>query len=185
MVVTMRVITGTARGARLLTLEGMDTRPTGERVKEAIFSSIQFEIEGRRVLDLFAGSGQLGIEALSRGAQSATFVDSNAQAVTVIKQNLEHVKLADKASVVPGDYAAGLARSNTVFDIAFIDPPYGRGLAEKALMLAAPKMSRQGVILCETAKNDAMPEQAGDFELLKKKNYGKTAVSIYRVKESE
>jgi 16S rRNA (guanine(966)-N(2))-methyltransferase RsmD len=181
----MRVITGTARGAKLATLEGEELRPTADSVKEAVFSSIQFEIEGRRVLDLFAGSGQLGIEALSRGAQSATFVDANAQAVQVIKQNLNHVRLLDKATVLTSDFSTCLAHAKTVFDIAFIDPPYSKGLAAKALPLVAAIMSPQGVIICEAAKLDELPMQAGDFVLVQTKAYGKTAVSIYRVKNAD
>ena len=99
----MRVITGTARGRVLRTLEGEDVRPTTDRVKEAVFSIIQFEIEGRRVLDLFAGSGQLGIEALSRGAASATFVDMSKDSLSTVKYNLEHTKLGDNAKVVQTD----------------------------------------------------------------------------------
>jgi 16S rRNA (guanine966-N2)-methyltransferase len=181
----MRVITGNAKGAKLTTLEGMDLRPTTERVKEAVFSTIQFEIEGRRVLDLFAGSGQLGIEALSRGAQSAVFVDANKQAVAVIKENLTHVKLPEQATVISGDSIAYLGHANAVFDIVFIDPPYSKSLASAALPLAAALMSPQGVLICETARNDPMPQSAGAFELIQKRNYGKTAISIYRAKNIE
>ena len=99
----MRVITGSARGRKLKTLEGTDLRPTTDKVKESMFNILQFCIEGRRVLDLFAGSGQLGIEALSRGAESATFVDASKNAVAVVKQNLQTVGLADNARVVCTD----------------------------------------------------------------------------------
>ena len=124
----MRVITGIARGKRLVTVAGNDiVRPTGDKVKEALFSSIQFDIEGRRILDLFAGSGQLGIEALSRGAQSATFVDINDASLKVVKQNLDSTGLSDKAQVVKSDYATFALRSTQKFDIAFLDPPYQAG----------------------------------------------------------
>ena len=99
----MRVITGSARGRRLKELEGMETRPTTDRVKEGLFSAIQFDIEGRKVLDLFAGTGQLGIECLSRGAASAVFVDRRADAVKLIRENLKLTELSDRARVVPGD----------------------------------------------------------------------------------
>ena len=181
----MRVITGTARGARLETLEGLETRPTTDRVKEAIYSSIQFEIEGRRVLDLFAGSGQLGIESLSRGAASAIFIDASAEAVAVIRQNLQHVKLADKASVSASDYGQFLGHTKAIFDVVFIDPPYSKGLAEKALALVAPHMSEQGVVIVETASIDELPETAGDFEMTQKKKYGKTVISYYRKKSAD
>ena len=181
----MRVITGSARGAKLTTLEGDELRPTADRVKEAVFSSIQFEIEGRRVLDLFAGSGQLGIEALSRGAQSATFVDMNDKAALVVKQNLAHVGLFDKATVLTGDFQPFLAHTKTVFDIVFIDPPYSKGLIDQALPLAAAKTSPQGVIVCEAAKRDTLPQQAGDFSLAATRNYGKTIIGYYRVPAKE
>lgn len=181
----MRVITGSAKGAKLATLEGMDTRPTAERVKEAVFSIIQFEIEGRQVLDLFAGSGQLGIEALSRGAKSAVFVDSNRQAVDLIKENLTHVKLFQQASVFSDDSLSYMDHAKTVFDIVFIDPPYSKGIAEKALTLAVKHVSEHGVIICETAKADPMPESAGDFTLISDRKYGKTAIWIYRHKNAE
>lgn len=181
----MRVITGTARGMKLITLEGLDVRPTTDRVKEALFSSLQFELEGRRVLDLFAGSGQLGIEALSRGAKSATFIDASDQAVQVVKQNLVSTKLFSLASVVVGDYASFLEHTRNVYDIVFIDPPYGRGLAAKALGLAVRVVPPQGVIICETAKIDPMPESEGAFVRTQKKDYGKTSLSIYRMKDVE
>ena len=176
----MRVITGTARGARLVTLEGMETPPTVERIKEAVFSMVQFEMEGRRVLDLFAGSGQMGIEALSRGAKSAAFVDSSAQAVQVIRRNLEHVRLAERATVAAEDYQLFLSHASGPFDIAFIDPPYSHGLAEKALAAVAERMSPQGVVICETNGDDPMPDAAGEFALYQKRDYGRTTIRLYR-----
>lgn len=176
----MRVITGVARGRRLQTLEGLDVRPTADRVKEAAFSSIQFEIEGRAVLDLFAGSGQLGIEALSRGAKSAVFVDANPEAVRVTKENLTATGLFAQASVASGDFEPFLLHTHTVFDIVFIDPPYSRGLAARALELAAPHVSENGVVVCETAKGDPMPETAGELALARRAEYGKTALLLYR-----
>jgi RNA methyltransferase, RsmD family len=177
----MRVITGSARGMRLETLEGDDVRPTADRVKEAEFSMIQFEIEGRSVLDLFAGSGALGIEALSRGAKSAVFVDANPEAVRIVKANLAHTGLAQQASVAAGDYEQFLTYTRAVFDIVFIDPPYGRGLAEKALALAVAHLSENGVAICEAARKDPLPEAAGRFSLIRRSNYGKTSLGIYRM----
>ena len=176
----MRVITGLAKGMRLETLEGMDVRPTADRVKEAEFSIIQFEIEGRRVLDLFAGSGALGIEALSRGAKVATFVDANPEAVKVIRSNLEHTGLTKKASVAAGDFEQFLNYTKAAFDIVFIDPPYSKGLADRALQLMVSHMSENGVIICEVAKIDKLPEKSGDFTLARKSDYGKTSLYIYR-----
>lgn len=181
----MRVITGSARGAKLSALEGLDVRPTADRVKEAVFNIIQFEIEGRNILDLFAGSGQLGIEALSRGAASATFIDQNRDAIELIKQNLVHTKLFEKASVSHGDFQSFLTHSKHIFDIAFIDPPYSKGLIEASLPLVAPLMSENGVIVCEAAKKDPMPEAADEFKLVSTYSYGKTAVGIYRKEEKD
>lgn len=179
----MRVITGFARGRKLETLEGLDTRPTGEKVKEAEFSSIQFEIEGRTVLDLFAGSGQLGIEALSRGAKSATFVDSNPEAIKIIKSNLDKTGLSKNASAAAGDYMQFLTYTKAVFDVVFIDPPYSKELAEKAVPLVIPHMSKGGVIVVETAKQDPMPEEVDDWYVKRKTDYGKTTVRYYRIKQ--
>lgn len=181
----MRVITGTARGRNLQTLEGEDVRPTSDRVKEAVFSIIQFEIEGRRVLDLFAGSGQLGIEALSRGAEKAVFVDANAQAISVIRQNLQKCGFEKNAIVLNTDsfmYLTSGARSD-VFDIAFLDPPYRMGLVEKALPLVAEHMSAGGAILCETPMDEELPEETGNFRIAKTYRYGKIKITLYRSKD--
>ena len=129
----MRVITGSARGRRLITLEGDDVRPTTDIVKEALFSIIQFEIEGRNVLDLFGGCGQLAIEALSRGARSATIVDLSKKSVEIIKKNVNSTGFTNNAFVVNSDATAFLSRTREKFDIALLDPPYSKGLIEKAL----------------------------------------------------
>ena len=126
----MRVITGSARGRILKELQGMETRPTTGKVKESIFSIIQFDIEGRRVLDLFAGTGQLGIEALSRGARQCVFIDQRADAVKLIRENVEVCGLTDRAVIRSGDAMAYL-KSGEKFDIIFLDPPYASGLLEK------------------------------------------------------
>jgi 16S rRNA (guanine966-N2)-methyltransferase len=179
----MRVITGISKGARLKTPQGRERRPTADRVKEAVFSIIQFEIEGRRVLDLFAGSGQMGIEALSRGAAEAVFVDKSPAAQKIIKENLIHTKLLDKSRAVAEDFASFLRQTEDVFDIVFIDPPYGQSLVAAALELSAEHVSRHGVIICEAAKKAPLPQEAGGFELKAKYFYGKTAVGVYRFKD--
>lgn len=147
----MRVITGTARGRRLKEPVGLETRPTADRVKEGIFSSIQFELEGRRVLDLFGGTGQMGIEALSRGAAHATFVDLRKEAVGIIRENLSLTGFSDRATVVQGDYLAFLTRCRETFDVIFLDPPYGSGMLEKALetITTIDIVSENGIIVCE------------------------------------
>ena len=146
----MRVITGTARGRVLRTLEGEDVRPTTDRVKEAVFSIIQFEIEGRRVLDLFAGSGQLGIEALSRGAASATFVDMSKDSLSAVKYNLEHTKLGDNAKVVQTDALSFLKLTKDKFDIVFLDPPYASSLVVDSMKLLSDVVAAGGCAICET-----------------------------------
>lgn len=159
----MRVITGFAKGRKLRTLSGEDVRPTTDRVKEALFSIIQFEIEGRRVLDLFAGSGQLGIEALSRGAASAVFVDSSRDSIEVVRENLKTTQLAQSAQVMQMDSLAFLAGQCGPFDIALLDPPYGAGLVQRALPMVARRMALGGVIICEAPAKEDLPEQAEDF----------------------
>ena len=176
----MRVITGTARGRRLNTLEGEEiTRPTAQSTKESIFSSIQFEIEGKRVLDLFAGCGQLGIEALSRGAVFCTFVENNRQAYKIVEQNIRTCNMEDASSLVFSDAVSFLKRKGT-FDIAFLDPPYNKGLIDECLALLASHMSEKGVIICETARGETLPEKVGDFCISKERNYGKTKLTYYR-----
>ena len=177
----MRVITGTARGRKLTTLEGREVRPTTDQVKEAMFSIIQFEVEGAAVLDLFAGSGQLGIEALSRGARLAVFVDQSRKAQEVIRQNLQHTGLAAQSRVAAMDAVGFLRGTRECFDIALLDPPYHAGLLEQVLPLLAPRMSPGGVILCETAVDETLPPQAGDFHIKKEYRYGKIKLTAYRI----
>lgn len=180
----MRVITGIARGRRLETLEGEDvTRPTTESVKEALFSMIQFELEDKSVLDLFAGSGQLGIEALSRGAAHCVFVENNRQALKVVQGNLAHCRLEDKADVILCDAKAYLMRNNS-FDIAFVDPPYNKGLVMDSLSLLIPKMNDDGIIVCETSATEELPESIDGFYADRVRKYGKTKLTLYRKGES-
>ena len=150
----MRIITGIARNTPLASLEGDETRPTSERVKEALFSMIQFEIEGRRVLDLFAGSGQLGLEAISRGADHATFIDNSRAACDVIIANAKRAKLFDKCRVSATDHTAALksAAGRETYDIVFIDPPYASGLVAPSLRLIADGklLAPNATVVCET-----------------------------------
>jgi 16S rRNA (guanine966-N2)-methyltransferase len=130
----MRIISGTAKGTKLNTLEGLETRPTLDRVKESLFSIIQLKIPDSNVLDLFAGSGALGIEALSRGASKAVFCDSNYSAIKIVNQNLEKTKLLNKAKVLNTNYNSALeSLSNEKFDIVFLDPPYKTNFVEKSI----------------------------------------------------
>lgn len=179
----MRIITGSARGKRLVTPQGTDVvRPTPERVKEGLFSAIQFDIEGRRVLDLFAGSGQLGLEALSRGAESAVFVDTSEVSLAAVKQNIESTGLSG-ARAVRSDYASFAASCREKFDIAFLDPPYSAGLFEKAIAACAPIMSDYGVIICEHPENAVLSEEIAGFSAARTYRYGKVCITLYRRKD--
>lgn len=181
----MRVITGSARGRVLKTLEGEDVRPTTDRVKESIFSIIQFEIEGRQVLDLFAGSGQLGIEALSRGAAYATFTDMSKNSVDVVKSNLLSTGLGSNSAVLQTDAITFLRNNKKKFDIVFMDPPYRTGLLQSALELVANSMNDGGVIICEHPYDEELPENAGEFAKYRDYKYGKIAVTVYRKNEGD
>lgn len=176
----MRVITGSARGMRLGELKGSATRPTTDKVKEAVFSAIQFEIEGTRVLDLFAGTGQMGIEALSRGAESAVFVDSRREAAQLVRDNLTHTRLSDRAQVVCGDALGYLAAAQRPFDLIFLDPPYATELLDRALarIAEAGLLAPGGSIVAESAaeKELALPE--GGFRLRREYRYGRIKVTI-------
>lgn len=180
----MRIITGVARGKHLVTPEGRDVRPTPERVKEGLFSALQFDIEGRRVLDLFAGSGQLGLEALSRGAASAVFVDTLDSSVKIVKQNIELTGFESKAKVFRSDYASFAAACSDTFDIAFLDPPYNAGLLMPALKAVLPLMSDYGTIVCEHPPEVKPEENVGGFSIAKTYRYGKVLVTVYRKGET-
>ena len=184
----MRIITGTARGFRLQTLPGEDTtRPTTERVKESIFSTLQFEIAGRSVLDLFAGSGQMGLEALSRGARFAVFVDSSKQACDIVSANARGARLTAQMRIANTNAQAFCERTSERFDIAFLDPPYRAGLLPSLLSQVVCLMNEGGAVVCETDDQTVMPERVdGDtlsLVLEKDKRYGKTHVWIYRCKK--
>ena len=176
----MRIITGSARGRRLITPQGLDVRPTPEKVKEALFSALQFDIEGRRVLDLFAGSGQLGIEALSRGAKSATFVDASPVSIKTVEKNLESTALKENARVIKSDYSAFCACAKDTFDIAFLDPPYEEGMLLPAIKAVLPLMSDYGIVICEHPPHVELPEEIGGFAVNREYRYGKISVTVYR-----
>ena len=178
----MRVITGSAKGARLRTLDGLDTRPTSEKVKEAIFSIIQFDIEGRYVLDLFAGSGQLGIEALSRGASGAVFCDSSKDAVKIIRENLAKCKFDSVADVRMADYRATIQGHHAhKYGLVFLDPPYGSGQLKRALNTIASVdiVAKCGIIVCESDKDEVLPDELPGFTKLKEYTYGRPKITTY------
>lgn len=181
----MRVVTGKARGCQLETLPGEDTRPTTSRVKEGLFSAVQFDLEGRIVLDLFAGSGQLGIEALSRGAAGCLFVDKSPDAVAVIRGNLSKIarvdpSLSKNAQVLTADGIAFLSRSKDRFDVALLDPPYAAGLLKPALEETVRHMNQGGLIVCESDSDGDLPEMSGCFHLARQYRYGRVLIWLYR-----
>ncbi len=181
----MRIITGIARGFRLQTLPGEDTtRPTAERVKQSIFNTLQFEIEGRAVLDLFAGSGQMGLEALSRSAASAVFVDSSRDACAVVQQNARGAKLEQNSRIVMCEAQAFCQRSSDRFDVVFLDPPYRAGLLPALLTDVLPLVREGAVVVCETDAATKLPAcvdgEAFSLSLEKERRYGKTQVWFYR-----
>ncbi len=181
----MRVITGAARGCRLETLPGEETRPTSEKVKEGVFSAIQFELEGRLVLDLFAGSGQLGLEALSRGAAGCVFVDKNVDAVAIIRRNLNEVcridsSLSKNVQILNSESMGYITRTKDRYDIAFLDPPYTAGLLEPALRATVNCMNPGGVIVCESDSDIVLPENVGEYALARTYRYGRVHVWLYR-----
>lgn len=178
----MRVITGKARGVQLKTPDGMLTRPTSDRVKEACFSIIQFDLPGARVLDLFGGTGQLGIEALSRGAKSAVFVDQREEACKLIRENLRRTKLESDAKVVRSDYLDYLRRSKEQFDIIFLDPPYAEVFLENALncITEIDILHSGGIIVTERPVEKELPFEFEGFTRSRDYKYGKTIITIYR-----
>ncbi len=176
----MRVITGLARGKNLVTLEGEEVRPTTQRIKEAIFSIIQFDIEGRKFLDLFSGSGQMGIEALSRGANLAVFVDKSNKAINIIKKNLNSTKLLENAKILNMDSNSFLCSTNDKFDIAFLDPPYSKGILQNTIENITHVMNENAIIICEHPKEEILPDKIGDFLLKKNYKYGRIVVTLYK-----
>ncbi len=175
-----RVITGSAKGMKLETLAGEATRPTADRVKQALFSMIQFDIEGRQAIDLFAGSGQLGIEALSRGAVGCVFLDSSREAVEVVRRNLQKTRLFPLASLICREAEDYLRHTSDRFDLCFLDPPYGGGLLPRVLPLVAGRMNPGGIVVCETGRETELPETAETLTLTKSVSHGAAVLWVYR-----
>ena len=179
----MRIITGKAKGIKLKTLEGMTTRPTAERVKEAVFSALQFDIEGRKVLDLFAGSGQMALEAVSRGATAAVLVDKSIDAIKTIKENTLRTGLADSCLVYNCDALDFLKRlSKDKFDIVFIDPPYASDLYHSILdgLLVYGAVKPTSIIVCESDSDIVTAELLEKYELLKSNRYGRIHITMLK-----
>lgn len=176
----MRVITGSARGKRLKTLDGLDVRPTSDKVKEAIFSIIQFDVPYSSVLDLFSGSGQLGIEALSRGASHCVFVDKSKSSLAVTKENVTSCGFLQKSRLLNMDSIEYLKVGKKGIDIALIDPPYNNGLVLDCLNEIGRILNDGAIVVCEHEASLTLEENIGGLYLSKRYNYGKTSVSVYR-----
>ncbi len=178
----MRVISGKARGVQLKTPDGMLTRPTTDRVKEALFSIIQFELPGARVLDLFGGTGQLGIEALSRGAKEAVFVDAREDACKLIRENLKRAKMEQAGKVIRSDYLDYLKRCRETFDIILLDPPYAEVFLENSLKMITEIdiLQSGGIIVAERPVGKELPWEFPGFTRSRDYKYGKTLLTLYR-----
>lgn len=177
----MRIITGSAKGMKLFTLDGDEiTRPTPERVKEAIFNMLAFDIEDRRVLDLFAGSGQMGLEALSRGAASALFCDVNAKAAEIVRKNALKTKLNDKAKVLNTDYKAAIkgCTGREKFDVIFLDAPYAMNLVQDAIdrILRADLAAPGAIFVCESDSDK--PFHGEGLRLYRHNRYGRIYITV-------
>ena len=176
----MRIISGSARGRKLFSPEGMDVRPTTDKVKESLFNIIQFELADAAVLDLFAGTGQLGLEALSRGAAKAVFVDSSKKSLATVKKNVELCGFADRARLVQSDAFSYLARAEETFDFVFLDPPYHNGLCDRAFELLPAVLAEGAAVICETQSDETLPECFGDFALARSYKYSAIRLSVFR-----
>ena len=183
----MRVISGKLKGRKLFTLKGMDLRPTSDRVKEAIFDILQGCLEGRKVLDLFAGTGALAIEALSRGAERAVLVEESSRARAILHQNLEACRLREQAEVLSLEVQAGiriLERRGETFEVIFLDPPYGKGLARKALQALSRGsiLAPEAIIVAEHSPDEEL-DRTVSLERIDQRKYGSTRVSFFRPTE--
>ena len=183
----MRIITGSARGTHLYTRSGEQTRPTSERAKEALFSMLQQKPYGARVLDLFAGSGQLGLEALSRGAVSAVFVDNSKEAAEIVRRNAERTHLLPKAKIVTGDAVSYLKGCREApFDLCFLDPPYAAGTLPQCLRLLVTQglLAKDALVITESRESADVfggdTALADKFEVIKQNSYGVACITVMK-----
>ena len=174
----MRVISGKSRGTSLYSLEGSHTRPTTDRVKESMFSIINFHIPDSTVLDLFSGSGALGIEAISRGAKKCWFVENSKQAADIVRKNIEKTNSSEKAALKLMDYKAFLNSVDEVFDVILLDPPYNKKMCDEAMKIIFERnlLKDDGVIICETEYGEVITT---DFTKKKDYKYGKILLSVF------
>ncbi|HEX2946459.1 MAG TPA: 16S rRNA (guanine(966)-N(2))-methyltransferase RsmD [Clostridia bacterium] len=183
-IIILRVISGEAGGLQLKTVKGTSTRPTSDKVKGALFNIIAGYLGGSEVLDIFAGTGSLGIEALSRGAEHAVFFDKSPESCSVIRDNLAHTKLAGRAEVYQTDFASGierLFRDRRKFDIILLDPPYNKKFIQESLKLLTKNdiMKDEGMVVAEHSISDALPEAFEGLKAVDTRKYGDTMLTIY------
>ncbi len=178
----MRIIAGKRRGLQLKVPEGSDVRPTADRVKEAVFSALQFELHDRRVLDLFAGSGALGLEAISRGASFCTFVERDSRALRALETNVKAAGFEDSVSIVEMDFREALKESVGPFDLVFLDPPYAAGFYDEALALLTERqlLSEDAIVIVESDRNHRDLTLPTALYLQKEKKYGSTTIKFLR-----
>lgn len=181
----MRIITGTAKGTKLAAPKGFDVRPTADRVKESLFNILGDAVIEAKVIDMFAGTGNLGLEAVSRGAYSATFVEQNLNSIRFIRQNAERTKLTEKVKIIHSDVLNFLGRShNELYDIVFCDPPYNKGFLQAVLSRIDNMnfLAKKGLIIFEHAKHEIVPDNLTNLELVRSQQYGETIISFFRLK---
>jgi len=177
----MRIISGICRGRKLNTLEGDNTRPTADRVKESVFNILGNFVIDRKVLDLFAGSGNLGLEALSRGAASCVFVDSSKDAMKVIEKNIEACRFQEKAKTYLCEFRSAISKfQKGQFDLVFLDPPYHKGMGVEALKLISDVVMDETIVVLETDGDEEVPEVVEAFEKYDVRSYGRIKVSFFR-----
>jgi 16S rRNA (guanine966-N2)-methyltransferase len=180
----MRIITGIAKGRKILAPEGMDTRPTSDRVKESVFNIISKKVYGARVLDLFSGTGNLGLESLSRGADWCTFIEKNKNTHKILIENINNLGFKDKSQVYNNDafeVIEMIGKNTTKYDIIFLDPPYSKGLIEKAILKIDEinLINSDGIIMSEYDENDVIPEAINNFKIYRTEKYGRTKISFW------
>lgn len=181
----MRIVSGSARGRKLVTPSGMEIRPTTDKVKEAWFSIIQFDLPGRRVLDLFAGTGQLGLEALSRGAKSCCFVEHSRKAMELVKKNIGLTGFGAASSTVFSDAFLYLSSCSETYDLVFLDPPYEMEMCAKAAALLPRVLSEDAIVICETRPAEILPAEIGALKISKVYNYSNIKLTVYRNPDPE
>lgn len=177
----MRIISGTKRGMKLVEFEGMDIRPTTDRVRESVFNLIQGYVRGAVVLDLFAGSGALSFEALSRGAQKAVCVDSDRRSVAVISENMQRLRFCECVEMITDSAQNYIDGTDKKFDIIFLDPPYNKGYIAPVVLGICKKglLNEGGIIVLESDGTDEHGEMDG-LSIIKQRKYGRTFVTIYQ-----